>query len=355
MRRLSLAVLLLGAVCLMGPAAHADDPPNAQPPQGPPPAAQADIDYLGVLGRMQDALSYFVGKVPWPGHDGALAYIWKVHVQKRSKRAQRFFRELQKTSRWEMDEHEERAHRLKSGSWSPFVQRLAKAYSELAAARDGLGRINVSSKSAISNWHKLNPEPNLRKATPAELALTNIRAAIARYRRAGKVVPRYYYLREAELIEEALAERRALEAAHAAWIVDREAAIARINAAVIETRKAADVEKQRIELFLRNVQTLVAELQLKEEAVLREAVAAYPDDERLAKAAQKDFKDMAKGRKAGARYDTKKSSKWSSLVRQGWMRPHGHLVSALKSAEARAAKAAEEAAGETPKAPEGGG
>ncbi|MDJ0973288.1 MAG: hypothetical protein QNJ98_02350 [Planctomycetota bacterium] len=353
MRRLPLAVFLLGALLLASPGvAHADDPPNAQPPQ---PAPQPDIDYLGLLARMQDELSYFVGTVPWPGHDNALAYIWKVHVQKRSKRAQRFFKELQKTNRWEMDADDERAYRLKSGSWSPFVQRLAKAYSELAAARDGLGRINVSPKSAISNWHKLNPEPDLRKATPAELALTNIRAAIARYRRAGKVVPRWYYIREAELIEEALAERRALEAAHAAWIVEREAAIERINAAVIETRKAADVEAQRIELFLRNVQALVAELQLKEEAVLRAALASYPDDERLAKAAKKDLKDMAKGRKAGARYDTKKSSKWSSLVRQGWMRPHGHLTSALKSAKARAAKAAEEAAGDTPKAPEDDG
>lgn len=337
MHRLLLAALLPVLVLALPPAAHAEDPPQAQPPQ--PAEAAAPIDYLGLLARMQDELTYFVSPVTWPGHDNALAYIWKVHVQKRAKRAQRFFEELQKPDRWVIDEQTERARMLRRTSWSPFIQRLAKAYSELAAARDGLERINVSPNSAIKNWLKLNPEPNLNRLTPAERALAAVRGTIRRYRLAGKPVPRYYYLREAELIELALAERRALEVAHAEWIVEREAAIVRIQAAVVETRRVADLEAQRLEQLLRNAQVLVAELQLAEEATLRTALEAYASDEKLAKAAKEDLADMAKGRKAGARYDTRKSSKWSSLVRQGWMRPHNHLVSALSSAAARAEKA----------------
>lgn len=303
-----------------------------------------DIDYLDLLARTQDELSFFTGKQGYPGHDGALAYIRKTYVVKRAKRAQSYFRELQKPARWVMDEDKERALSLNKDSWSPFIQRLGKAYSTLATARDGYKKINVSPKSAIKNWVRRNPEPNLHKKTPAEVALEAIRRSIRLYIASGKAVPYWMYQREKELIAEALIERRELEALHAQWLENRKAAIEAIHAAVAETKRQAELEMQRLELHLRNMQELVAELQAKEEARLRARVAEFADDATLAAAAKKDFEKMANGRRQQQRYDTAKSSKWSSLVRRGWMQPRSHLVSAIRSAAGRKARAEKEAA-----------
>lgn len=328
-RRLAVALLLLVAIIAPPPSASAEDAP--------------EIDYLGLLARTQDELSHFVAGAKWPGHDGALEYIWKSYVQKRAKRAQRFYRELQKESRWVLDEESERAEMLKPDSWSPWFQRVGKAYSELAAARDGLKKINVSPKSAIKNWIKRNPEPDLNRQTPAERALDSIRASIALYVRSGRVVPHWMYQRESDLVAEALEERRALEAAHARWIVVRKEAIAAIHAAVEETKSAALLERQRLELHLRNTQELVAELQGKEEQRIRDRIKDLPEDPKLAKAATEQFAKMAAGRKAGARYSTAKSSKYSSLVRKGWMQPRSRLVSAIRAAVGRHERAQAEA------------
>ncbi len=322
---LSLAVVLLSAGVLRAEDAPADEGP---------------IDLRAALGRMHEEIGGLASEPEFKGIERRLVKTWKTYVRPRVAGIQRAFRGLMQERRFRVDEQSGFVVGLKSNAWSGMVSQLTKAYSSLASARAGYDKLNVSADSSIRRWQRANRAPRLNIRTPYELRAARILGQIRHYRARRVVVPPYLILEHDRYAELAALERLRLEEAYAEWERAQEEALRNIQEHARETQSAAELQQQRFTLHMQNLQAITAALMEIDEGDLLYRLEALGPDAAVREQATKLVKALASGRRQVATYDTSKSTRWSSLLRQKWLVPRNKLAGLLDRAERDAAKAA---------------
>ncbi len=299
----------------------------------------APIDLRDALGRMHEEIGTHAKEPDFKGIEGRLVKTWKTYVKGRVPGIQRAFRGLMEERRFRIDGRDGFMIGLKPGAWNGMVAQLTKAYSSLASARAGYDKLNVSPDSSIRRWERANRAPRLTGRTPSEIRASSLLAQIRHYRARRVHVPPYLIIQHDRYVERAALERLRLEEAYAEWVRAQEGAIQRIQEHARETQAAAELQQQRFTLHMQNLQAIAAALMEIDEGDLMHRLQALGPDAPLQPAGTELLKKLASGRRQIVNYDTSKSSRWSSLLRQKWLVPRNKLVGLLARAERALLKA----------------
>ena len=328
MRRtcITLAVLLLATGVLRAEEVAVEDGP---------------IDLRSALGRMHEEIGTLANEPDFKGIEGRLVKTWKTYVRPRVPGIQRAFRGLMSERRFRIDEKTGFLLGLKPKAWSGMVAQLTKAYSSLASARAGYDKLNVSADSSIRRWQRANRAPRLNVRTPYEARAAHVLSQIRYYRARRVRVPPHLILQHDRYLELAALERLRLEEAYAEWERAQEGALQRIQEHARETQAAAKLQQQRFTLHMQNLQAITSAFMEIDEGDLLHRLEALGPDAAVREQGTKLMKALASGRRQVAGYDTSKSTRWSSLLRQKWLVPRNKLVGLLDRAERAAAASAE--------------
>jgi hypothetical protein len=326
MRRtcIALAALLLSAAGL-----HAEDAPA---PDGP-------IDLRAALGAMHEEIGTLAQEPEFKGIEGRLVKTWKTYVKPRVPGIQRAFRGLMEERRFHINAADGYLIGVKPDAWNGMVAQLTKAYSSLASARAGYDKLNVSPDSSIRRWERANRAPRLTGYTPSEARAASLLAQIRHYRARRMHVPPYLILQHERYLELAALERLRLEEAYAEWVRAQEGAIQRIQEHARETQAVAELQQQRFTLLMQNLQVISAALMEIDEGTLLHRLEGLGPDAPVQEQGRELLQELASGRRQVATYDTSKSSRWSSLLRQKWLVPRNKLAGLLARAERDLAEA----------------
>lgn len=295
--------------------------------------ADEPIDLRAALGRMHEEIGTHAKEPEFKGIEGRLVKTWKTYVKSRVAGIQRAFRGLMEERRFHIDDADGFLIGLKPDAWNGMVGQLTKAYSSLASARAGYDKLNVSPESSIRRWERANRAPRLTGRTPSEARAASLLAQIRHYQARRVHVPPYLIIQHDRYLELAALERLRLEQAYEEWVRAQEGAIQRIQEHAHETQAAAELQQQRFTLHMQNLQAITAALMEIDEGHLMHRLQALGPDAPVQSQGTELIKKLAGGRRQVANYDTSKSSRWSSLLRQKWLVPRNKLVGLLGRAE----------------------
>ena len=293
------------------------------------------LDVREELRAVADEIAARASPPQFRGIEDRLAVAWRTHVQRRIKEVRRAFKTLQQERRFQVEPETGEFLRVRTGNWNGVVAQLTKAYSGLATARAGYSKVNTSPDTEIRRWDKANEPPDLKQRTPSEIRAGKLSYEIGSYRARGRRPPVSLVLSYERCLERAADERRQLEAEYDTWKRERKQAVHGIKQHAEETGREAQRQMAEFTALLKRLQRVCAALMEADEAAFKEQIAEYPDDEILARQAKALLTKIASGRRNVERYEARKSSVWSSYVRQKWLLHRNKLRSALSSARAR--------------------
>lgn len=334
------AVLVLTLVFLTAPWLRAEEEPAAPTPDIP------HGDFLAALGALQDGVAHFVPGPQQPGLYDKHEETWKRYAKPRARRMAGRVKILRKPTLWvTAGEGDPRAVALAEGSWSALAKGLGSLYTELGTMRTRYAEQRVTASKARRSWLRRFPRPDPIGRVPSRDALEELDRTILEYRLAGEVVP-YRLISARARVAELVAKEEALERERKRREYDKRKheAFSAIDVRVAETNGALRGDVDLLEAQQHAVQELVAAAQRIEETRLRDLVAKAPTaGDHLAKA-DVWFAKMTEGREAARTFRDKRSARWGSLVRQGWMAWRAKILAAVKKAEKAAAEAEQAAA-----------
>jgi hypothetical protein len=320
---------------------QADPPPEPADAQDGEKAATV-LDFMPLVVGLKEELEQHKKPPAVDGPGGELHAGWRSSVKRRAPRIAAKAKELTRSSLWEFDEKGTAALRLKESQWGPAIRRLAAMYTELGGASKGFDDITVSADRAIALWDRRNPPPVTTGLTPAGVLLRRVRAEIAAYRLLKKIVPGWLLRELDRLILRERVEIAARVEARRRWEEDRARAHAEIQERVEATRVLVEQQQALFDGQMESVRALTAALQDVEEARLKARVDAFSPDDPIHGATQELFPKMARGRVEAERFNDPRTSRWGSLLRQGWMVPRAKILREIAKAEKRAAAASKE-------------
>ncbi len=295
------------------------------------------VDIVAMVEELADEVRASTRRPRDGGHDDKLHEAWKLHVSKKARRMVARPRDLAKDHLWIVPEGKSAAAWLKPSQWSGAVKRLAGLYTELGTAAQKYGRVNVSGTKAVRQWDRNNPPPKMKGLTPAGVQRVRVERLIDDCIRAGEVVPTYLRRDLASLIALEAAEIREREERYERWKKDKVDARKAIEADVQGTKDALRAQRDVFYAQMKKTRELCAAMQVLEEKRMRGELDALPEDDPVHTSSAKHLSDMEKGRKKALRDSSSRTSKWGTLVRQGWMVPRNRLKSSIGAAKRRLA------------------
>lgn len=289
---------------------------------------EAPPDLLAIGHTLKAHIAPFTSK-PAQGWDGREYYAWKVYLRPRARKMNARVRKLLE-AKWLHAKDDGRIIALHPSQWLRAIQEMAGLHVELAAAKKGYGKINVSEKRAIRAWDKKHKMPSSIHLSPSYPLLTSLRGQIAHYRREGWLVPTTWIHREAQLLQACQAE---LVARQRAFKAKRLAAHADMKARADATRAALAGRMNEFAGAMDLAGAWMALLQAAEEQRLRKEVQALEGEAK--QEALRNLGKMEAGRRAAQGRFT---SDYGSLLRQKWSGPRTKVLNLLKKAATAEAK-----------------
>lgn len=325
-------ILVLAACVVFAIPLHAEDEPAHPIPHG---------DFLEALRALDDGVGHFSPPPVDPGLYDKHRETWKRYAKPRARRMRSRIEQLRKGKLWGVPQGEDGpAVALAEDSWSALAKGLTSLYAELGTMRSRYGEQRVNERTARKAWLRRHPRPDPIERVPSRDALEELDRTILDYRLAGEVVPYRLISARNRVAAQVHREEEAARARKRAEYEKRKrAAFAAIDARVAETNGALRSDVDRLAAQQRAIREIVAAAQAIEEARLKALVAETPKvGAHLAKA-EAWFAEMAAGRTKALAFDDKRSSRWGSLVRQGWMTHRTKLLAAIGKAREADAEA----------------
>ncbi len=320
------------AVLLLAAPLRAEDEPAHPIPHG---------DFLEALEALNDGVAHFVPAPMDPGLYDKHQETWKRYAKPRAKRMLGRIKLLRKPKLWGIGKGEAGpARALDPDAWSAFVKPLASLYTELGTARSRYAEQRVNERAARKAWLRRFPGPEPIERVPSRDALEELDRTILSYRLAGEVVPYRLISARNRVADQVHREEEAARARkRAEYEARKHQAWAAIDVRVAETNGALRGDVDMFAAQQRAVRELVEAAQAIEEARLKTLYDEAPKESGHLAKADTWFKEMRDGRRKALAFDDKRSSKWGSLVRQGWMTHRSKLLSAIKKAKKADAEA----------------